>query len=148
MTTQRQSPRMPRQGAREESFIEHVQGPGIVHQMAHLEPEALAALISDLTTPLNGTFEKAVEDILTQGGLEHFAASRTLLPAMLERFGLAEDDLAMHAECLETAREACDTCPAVGRCWRALRHGAGREECRGFCPSAEAFVSRAASSSG
>ncbi|MDI5934973.1 hypothetical protein [Halomonas kalidii] len=29
-------------------------------------------------------------------------------------------------------------------CWRAMRRDAGVEECRGFCPNAEAFDRRAA----
>ncbi|MGC3874069.1 hypothetical protein ACPF7Z_12455 [Halomonas sp. GXIMD04776] len=139
MTTQRHSPQAPNSDARE-SFTEHVQGPGIVHQMALLEPVALNELISDLEAPLNPNFERAVEAILSQDTLPTFDAARTLLPAMLARFGLTEEDYDTRAETLAALRKACHGCPIKGRCWQVLRSHADAAACGAFCPSAETIA--------
>nr|WP_298414069.1 hypothetical protein [uncultured Halomonas sp.] len=143
MTTRRHSPQAPISDARE-SFTAHVQGPGIVHQMALLEPVALNELISDLDTPLNPNFERAVEAILTQGDLPTFDAAGTLLPVMLARFGLAEADYDTRVDTLGALREACHGCPVKGRCWQALRSGADATACGTFCPSAATIAQDAA----
>ena len=144
MTTQRHSPQAPLSDARE-SFTAHVQGPGIVHQMAVLEPVALNELISDLETPLKPNFERAVEAILNQGDLPTFDAARTLLPLMLARFGLTQEDYDTRAETLVALRDACCSCPVKGRCWQALRNNADAAACGAFCPSAGKIAQNAAS---
>lgn len=136
MTTRQDCPQTPISPGRE-SFTAHVQGRGIVHQMALLEPELLNELISDLKTPLNANFERAVETILTQGQLPTFDAARTLLPAMLERFGLTPEDYDTRPLILAVLGKTCRDCPMIGHCWQALRGDADATRCRGFCPSAD-----------
>ncbi len=134
MTTRQHSSHTSVSYARK-SFTEHVQGPGIVHQMALLEPAMLNELISDLRAPLNANFERAVEIILDQGELSTFDATRTLLPAMLERFGLALEDYGTRPESLTALAKTCRCCPKHGRCWQTLRSDADATACRKLCPS-------------
>ncbi|WP_227369217.1 hypothetical protein [Halomonas sp. M20] len=126
------------------SFTEHVQGPGIVHQMAVLEPVMLNELISDLKAPLNANFECAVETILDQGELPSFDAAGTLLPAMLGRFGLTPGNYDTRPETLAALVKTCRGCTKPGRCWQTLRSEASTTACRKFCPSGDIIARDAA----
>ena len=61
---------------------------------------------------------------------------------MMQRFGLQNVELAAEPD-YSAMRAICNACPVVGQCWKAMRAGVDVEECRGFCPNAEAFDSRA-----
>lgn len=123
---------------RPERLRDYLQGDRVLRELETYAPAALDRLIDDLTHPLSGPFERAVARALGAERLPGFVPAATLMPTMLTRFGLPAE-LARRSE-LKALRRTCNRCPQVGHCWQALRHGADAEECRSFCPNAEAFI--------
>lgn len=106
------------------------------------------ALINDLERPLEPRFEQAVARQLAAGQPAHFSPAKTLMPVMMQRFGLKESELhgnvlMKHAD-YRTLRDTCNACAAVGDCWKAMRASAELDECRRLCPNANAFDALAA----
>ncbi len=106
------------------------------------------ALINDLERPLEPRFEQAVARQLSASQPAHFRPARTLMPVMMQRFGLNESaleegGLINHAD-YAALRDTCTACAAVGDCWKAMRASAKLDECRRLCPNATAFDALAA----
>lgn len=109
---------------------------------------AFDALVNDLERPLEPRFEQAVARQLAAGQPAYFKPARTLMPMMMQRFGLEERVLQekgqiRHADYV-ALRDTCNACAAVGDCWKAMRANAEIEECRRLCPNANAFDALAA----
>lgn len=125
----------------EQQLHDYLEGERTLLELKCCEPKALSALIHDLAHPMSPSLEQAIARCLAGRELADFAPAVTLLPVMLRRFGLdpvvCSRDPSIHA-----LRTVCSACPKVATCWLALRHDASREECRGFCPNAEAFEQR------
>jgi hypothetical protein len=102
------------------------------------------ALIRDLETPLLPEFEREVARHLGCGDERELIPAETLMPAMLQGFGLTADQFGPEEkEHLMELRNRCNRCLAVGHCWKALRARAGREAYRDYCPNAPAFEEKA-----
>lgn len=106
------------------------------------------ALVNDLERPLEPRFEQAVARQLAAGQPAHFRPANTLMPVMMQRFGLNESTLEEggvinHADYV-ALRDTCNACAAVGDCWKAMRASAELDECRRLCPNANAFDALAA----
>lgn len=101
------------------------------------------ALINDLERPLEPRFEQAVARQLAAGQPAHFRPAETLMPVMMQRFGLEESGLMNHADYV-ALRDTCNACAAVGDCWKVMRADAELDECRHICPNANAFDTLAA----
>ncbi|MCG6656737.1 hypothetical protein HOP52_02970 [Halomonas campisalis] len=99
-------------------------------------------LVGDLQTPLTRPFEAAMAKRLANGDMAGLIPARTLMPEMMARFGVTPTRFEEGRE-LAALERTCNRCPVVGHCWQAMRAGAEVEECRGFCPNAEAFERRA-----
>jgi hypothetical protein len=114
--------------------------PQVVQSMRHGANVDFRELVRDLDTPMDPAFEREVARTLDRVGQRDLIPSVTLMPEMMQRFGLGRDDFgpdeAVHFGELQTV---CNRCPVVGRCWKAMRAGESRETCRGFCPNALAF---------
>lgn len=123
---------------RPERLRDYLQGDRVLRELETYAPAALDRLIEDLSHPLSGPFERAVARALGAECLPGFVPAATLMPTMLTRFGLPAELATDKA--LKAQRRTCNRCPQVGHCWQALRHGAQAEECRSFCPNAEAFT--------
>ncbi|MBF7053794.1 hypothetical protein IOC61_10690 [Halomonas sp. KAO] len=117
--------------------------PKLVQDMQHEASHAYNEMLEDLDLPLDAHFEREMARQLQSGQPLGFKPARTLMPVLMQRFGLQEAELATDPD-YGAMRATCNGCPVVGRCWKAMRGGADLEECRGFCPNAEAFDSRAA----
>lgn len=117
--------------------------PQLVQDMQHEASRTYNEMLEDLDTPLDAHFEGEVARQLQSGQPVGFKQARTLMPVMMQRFGLQEAELATDPD-YGAMRATCNGCPVVGQCWKAMRAGADVEECRGFCPNAESFDSRAA----
>ena len=116
--------------------------PQLVRDVQHEAGTTYQKLLTDLESPLEPGFEREMARQLGVGQPVTFVPSRTLMPVMMQRFGLQDADLAAEAG-YGALRDTCNACPVVGHCWQAMRAGAAVEECRGFCPNAEAFERRA-----
>ncbi|MFU1519030.1 DUF6455 family protein [Vreelandella alkaliphila] len=106
------------------------------------------ALINDLERPLEPRFEQVVARQLAASQPAHFRPANTLMPVMMQRFGLNESALEEggvinHADYV-ALRDTCNACAAVGDCWKAMRASAELDECRRLCPNANAFDALAA----
>ncbi|MDP3535248.1 MAG: hypothetical protein Q8S08_07645 [Halomonas sp.] len=101
------------------------------------------ALIHDLEKPLEPHFEQAVARQLAAVQPAHFRPAETLMPVMMQRFGLEESGLMNHPDYV-ALRDTCNACAAVGDCWKAMRADAELDECRHICPNANAFDALAA----
>ena len=127
--------------AGKERISDYLEGERALLELKCCAPKALSVLIHDLSQPMSPTLEQALARSLATGEIPGFRPTDTLMPAMLRCFGLEPEafakDPAIHA-----LRTTCNSCARVGTCWLALRHGASREECRGFCPNAAAFERR------
>ena len=117
--------------------------PQLVRDVQHEAGKTYQTLLTDLEGPLEGGFEREMARQLAAGQPASFVPAKTLMPVMMQRFGLQEADLAADAG-YGALRDTCNSCPVVGHCWQAMRAEAEVEECRGFCPNAEAFERRAA----
>lgn len=115
----------------------------VAREMQHDSPMAYGELIRNLELPLESNFEREVARQLDQGAYAFFTSAETLLPVMMQRFGLDEASFAEGGE-LTALGKTCNACPMVGHCWRAMRRDADVAECRGFCPNTEAFDRQAA----
>ncbi|WP_104205346.1 hypothetical protein [Billgrantia saliphila] len=110
----------------------------LVREIETEAPQVYSEILQDLETPLESAFERELAQHLDHGGYRAFVPAETLLPAMRQRFGLDEVRVA-EPGLASRLRGTCNACPVAGHCWRALRHGAEVDECRGFCPNAEAL---------
>ncbi|WP_163558467.1 hypothetical protein [Halomonas sp. NO4] len=114
--------------------------PQLVQGMRNEASTSYREMVRDLATPMAPAFEREVARTLNRGGSRELIPAETLMPEMMQRFDLAVADFgAEEATHLEELQTVCNRCPAVGRCWKAMRAGEGWEKCRGFCPNAEAF---------
>ncbi|MGQ4880756.1 hypothetical protein ACOJCM_19495 [Billgrantia sp. LNSP4103-1] len=109
----------------------------LVREIEAKSPSVYSEMLQDLTTPLEPAFEREMARHLDRGGYRAFVPAETLMPAMLQRFGL-EASVTQHAS-YPSLRGTCNACPVAGHCWGAMRRDAGIEECRAFCPNAAAF---------
>ncbi|MDZ7853895.1 MAG: hypothetical protein U5L98_14935 [Halomonas sp.] len=115
--------------------------PRLVQEIQHEAPRTYSEMLEDLSTPLDHRFEQQMARQLQQGQPLGFVPSKTLMPVMMQRFGLQQAEMAADPD-HAAMRSVCNGCPVVGQCWKAMRAGADVEECRGFCPNAKAFESR------
>ncbi|MDR5902986.1 hypothetical protein [Halomonas icarae] len=115
----------------------------LVRDVQHEAGSTYDELLTDLKSPLEPGFERQVARRLQSDKPIGFKPARTLMPVMMQRFSLQDAELTNDPD-YGAMRATCNGCPVVGRCWKAMRGGADVEECRGFCPNAEAFDSRAA----
>ncbi|MDI5987489.1 hypothetical protein QLQ85_22115 [Halomonas sp. M4R5S39] len=127
--------------AGKERISDYLEGQRALLELKCCAPRALSVLIHDLSRPMSRSLEQALARSLAAGEIPGFRPTDTLMPPMMERFGLPPAALAKDPA-IHALRTTCNTCARVGTCWLALRHGASREECRGFCPNAEAFERR------
>ncbi|EWG97845.1 hypothetical protein [Halomonas sp. BC04] len=125
----------------EKQLADYLEGERTLLELRFCEPKALSLLIHDLAHPMSPSLEQAIARCLAGRELAEFSPAETLLPEMMRRFGLdpvtCSRDPSIHA-----LRTVCSACPKVATCWLALRQDAQREECRAFCPNAEAFEER------
>ena len=106
-------------------------------------------LVRDLNAPMAPAFEREVSRTLNRGVASDLIPAVTLMPAMMERFGLGREDFpANEAGLFAELETVCNHCPVVGRCWKAMRAGDARETCRGFCPNAQAFEGKSLEAAG
>lgn len=120
----------------------------LAHNIKQQAGASYDALINDLERPLEPRFEQAVARQLAAGQPAHFSPAKTLMPVMMQRFGLKESELhgnvlMNHAD-YSALRDTCNACAAVGDCWKAMRASAELDECRRLCPNANAFDALAA----
>lgn len=116
--------------------------PRLVQDMQHEAAGTYGEMLEDLNTPLDAHFEREMARQLQDGQPFGFVPARTLMPVMMQRFGLQDGELAADPG-YDAMHATCNGCPVVGKCWKAMRAGADVEVCRSFCPNAEAFDSRA-----
>ena len=109
---------------------------------------AYDALIHDLERPLEPHFEQEVAKQLAAGQATHFRPANTLMPVMMQRFGLKESALLknalLHHADLDKLRDTCNACTAAGDCWKAMRTRTELKKHRQRCPNANAFDALAA----
>lgn len=125
-----------------ERLSDYIQGERVVRELRRHAPEALEALARDLEQPLSPPLEKAIARSLDDRRVADFRPSEVLMPAMMTTFAVSPATLA--EEELAGLEAGCNRCEVIGHCWGAMRDGAEVEECRGFCPNAEAFLGRGA----
>lgn len=112
--------------------------PRLVREFEAEAPQVYSDILKDLEMPLEPSFEREMARHLDRGGFRAFVPAETLMPAMLQRFGLEQASIAEHAS-YPSLRGNCNACPVAGYCWGAMRRDAGIDECRAFCPNAAAF---------
>ncbi|QTF91883.1 hypothetical protein [Halomonas sp. BM-2019] len=118
--------------------------PRMVKEMRRVAGPTFQAMVRDLDTPMAPAFEREVARTLNRGGSEDLIPAVTLMPPMMARFGLTAGDFGAEERTFFTEMQSvCNRCPVAGRCWQALRAEAGWEQCRGFCPNAQAFEQKA-----
>ncbi|MCL7929221.1 hypothetical protein [Halomonas llamarensis] len=110
--------------------------PTLARGMQNESPDAFQAVVSDITMPLDASFEQEVAKQLAQGTYAGFRPAKSLMPVMVQRFGLVLENLGEEQKPLE---DTCNACPVVGHCWKTLRYSTDIETFRDFCPNAEAF---------
>ncbi|WP_163557836.1 hypothetical protein [Halomonas sp. NO4] len=115
----------------------------LVRGVQHEAGSTYHALLNDLESPLEPGFEREMARQLAAGQPTGFVPARALMPVMMQRFGLDEASFTGDSG-LAAMHKTCNACPVVGQCWRAMRRDADTEECRAFCPNAEAFDRQAA----
>lgn len=114
--------------------------PQLVQNMRREAGPIFRSMVRDLNTPMAAAFEREVARTLNRSGSDDLIPAVTLMPAMMERFGLMADDFGPeeHVQ-FGKMQTVCNRCPVAGRCWKAMRADAGSEQCRDFCPNAQAF---------
>ncbi|MGM0784436.1 MAG: hypothetical protein ACQEUM_10005 [Pseudomonadota bacterium] len=118
--------------------------PQLVQGMRNEAATSYREMVRDLATPMAPAFEREVARTLNRGGGRELIPAETLMPEMMQRFDLAAEDFGTdEATHFAELQSVCNRCPAVGRCWKAMRGGEGWEKCRGFCPNAGAFERKA-----
>ncbi|MGY6565214.1 MAG: hypothetical protein ACXIU5_10785 [Halomonadaceae bacterium] len=110
----------------------------LVREIEAESPGVYSEMLQDLDTPLEPVFEREVARHLDRGGYRAFVPADTLMPAMLQRFGLEQASIERHVS-YPSLRGNCNACPVAGYCWGAMRRDAGSDECHAFCPNAAAF---------
>lgn len=141
MSSPRSSPH-PTAPASEARLRDYLEGEQALLELKCCAPKKLSVLIHDLSRPMSRTLEQALARSLAAGEIPGFWPTETLMPPMMQRFGLRPAALAKDPA-IHALRTTCNTCSKAGTCWLALRHQASRTECRDFCPNAEAFERRA-----
>lgn len=118
--------------------------PQVVQELRRGAGPTFQAMVGDLNTSMTPAFEREVARTLNRNGSNDLIPAVTLMPAMMERFGLAADDFGpeerLHFGKLQSV---CNRCPVAGRCWKAMRSDADSEQCLSFCPNAPAFEQKA-----
>lgn len=122
------------------AWLVNARMPQLVQNMRRDAVNEYQTLLRDLDAPMEPAFEREVARTLNRGGNYDLIPAETLMPMMMERFGLTPEDFSdQEANLLSELTMVCNKCPAVGRCWKAIRADAGWEKCRGFCPNTDAF---------
>lgn len=117
--------------------------PRVVREVRTEASSTFREVITDLESPMPAAFEREIARTLNGVGSELIPAE-TLMPAMMKRFGLAEEAFVDDGDkAVRQLQVTCNHCPEVGRCWRAMRSDTSRESCRAFCPNADAFEEKA-----
>jgi hypothetical protein len=123
-----------------EAVLEAASMPRVIQEMRRNANSTFQEMVNDLDTPMAPAFEREVARTLNRDGHEDLIPAETLMPPMMARFDLDAADFGPdEAVYYGELKTVCNKCPAVGRCWRALRAEAGWEKCRAFCPNAAAF---------
>lgn len=121
----------------EKQLHDYLEGERALLELRCCEPKTLSAVIHDLAYPMSPSLEQAIARCLASRELA-FSPAETLLPVMMRRFGL--DPAACYRDpAIHALRTVCSACPKAAACWLALRQEASRDECRAFCPNAEAL---------
>ena len=103
-------------------------------------PDAYQKIIQDADFTLDDSFENEVARHMNNGNYGGLIPAKTLMPAMMSRFGVSKSDFPTgDSSEIEALEETCNSCSAVGICWKSMRSGASATEARTFCPSAETF---------
>ncbi|WP_447044786.1 hypothetical protein [Vreelandella sp. H-I2] len=110
--------------------------PALARKMQNESPGAFQTVVNDITIPLDAFFEREVAKQLAQATYVGFRPAKSLMPLVIQRFGLVLESLGEEQKTLETI---CNTCPVMGHCWKTLRHSTDVATYRDFCPNAEAF---------
>lgn len=110
----------------------------LVREIEAESPHVYSDMLKDLAMPLEPAFEREMARHLDRGGFRAFVPAETLMPVMLQRFGLDPVSVTEHAS-YPSLRGNCNACPVAGHCWGAMRRDAGVDECRAFCPNTAAF---------
>ena len=124
-------------------FIDRIYHANMSRAVAQLRVEAhthYQAMVTDLDTPFDPTFEDLVADSMKRRELVDFRPSHVLFPRMMTRFGVAKTEYSDTE--LRVLGKQCDQCDHISQCWKAMRGKAGAEECRQFCPNAEALIAK------
>jgi hypothetical protein len=125
-------------------FLVDASTPRLVQEMRRESGPTFQAMVRDLNTPMAPDFEREVARTLNRAGSEDLIPAVTLMPPMMARFGLDPDAYGPEERLhFGEMQSVCNRCPVMGRCWKALRAEAGWEQCRGFCPNAQAFEQKA-----
>lgn len=99
------------------------------------------ALVNDLDTPLDETFESLVAESFKRPELVGFRPSHVLFPRMKEKLGARK--AAYSDSELKTMGKQCDQCRNISQCWLALRANANSADCARICPNSEALIAKA-----
>lgn len=99
------------------------------------------ALINDLDTPLDETFESLVAESLKRPEWVGFRPSHVLFPRMKEKLGGRKADFSDNE--LRVMGKQCDQCHNTSQCWLALRANANTADCERICPNSEALIAKA-----
>ncbi|WP_162623090.1 hypothetical protein [Billgrantia lactosivorans] len=116
--------------------------PKVVLDMQGGSTEAYRKMIQDAGFSFEANFEREIVRQLNNGGRLGMMPAEMLFPVMMSRFGVAiKDFIDTDPSQLEALEAACNHCPVVGDCWKAMRSGASAAEARNFCASADIFES-------
>ena len=121
-----------------ERLADYIQGERVVRELRRHAPEALDELAQDLEQTLSMPLERAVARTLDDRRIPDFQAAEVLMPVMMKTFEVSPAVIV--EEELASLKAVCNRCEVMGHCWKAMRHGAGVEACRGFCPNASRFM--------
>lgn len=103
-------------------------------------PEEFAKIIAEADPALDEGLAGEVENLLRTGGAPFVPLNKTLMPRMIDRFGLTSEHLEeIGYEKLKSMQKRCNSCANAARCWSAIRAGASAEQCREFCPNSADF---------
>lgn len=112
----------------------------VVRSLQMEAPDEFARIIARADPALDAGLASEVERLLRTGGAPFVRFDQTLMPKMIDRFGVTTEQLETlsHNE-LKVMQKSCNSCAETARCWNALRSGHNAEQCREFCPNSAAF---------
>src|SRR5690554_4529649 len=84
--------------------------PRLVQDMQHEAAGTYGEMLEDLKTPLDAHFEREMARQLQDGQPFGFVPARTLMPVMMQRFGLQDGELAADPG-YDAMRATCNGCP-------------------------------------